>query len=104
MHYFSTLSATLNTVSGTVYKDFISPFMPANTTEKRASDMCKLIVVIAGTICTILVFVVEKMEGMLPFATALQGITGGPLLGLFSLGMLFPQANAKVTNFIHLLQ
>ncbi|KAF2901934.1 hypothetical protein ILUMI_04247, partial [Ignelater luminosus] len=91
----STLSATLNTVAGTIYKDFISPFMPANTTEKRASNILKLLVIISGTICTVLVFIVEKMGGMLPFVTALQGIAGGPLVGLFSLGVLFPQANSK---------
>ncbi|KAF2901937.1 hypothetical protein ILUMI_04250 [Ignelater luminosus] len=91
----STLSTTLNTLSAIIYSDFLSPFLPADITQKQTSNILKIIVVIAGTLCTLLVFVVEHMGGVLPLALSFAGITGGPLLGLFCLGMLFPKTNAK---------
>ncbi|KAF2901938.1 hypothetical protein ILUMI_04251 [Ignelater luminosus] len=95
----STLSTTLNTLSAIIYCDFLSPFLPADITEKQTSNILKIIVVITGTICTLLVFAVEHMGGVLPLVLTFAGITGGPLLGLFCLGMLFPKANAKGALF-----
>lgn len=60
----STLSAFLNCLSGTIYEDFIVKFMPAGTSEKSASNTLKLIVAVTGTLCTLLVFVVEHMGGI----------------------------------------
>lgn len=99
LFYFSTMSSGLNTLAGTIYEDFISPFMPLNTTEKRASDIMKLIVIINGAVCTTLIFVVERLGGIIQLSYSLSGITAGPLMGLFTLGMLFPSANAKVNNY-----
>lgn len=86
-------------MAGTIYEDFVLPFLPVKVAEQKASNILKLIVAIAGTLCTLLVLVVEKMGGLFPLNTALQGICGGPLVGLFTLGMLFPMANAKVWIF-----
>ncbi|XP_017772840.1 PREDICTED: sodium-coupled monocarboxylate transporter 1-like [Nicrophorus vespilloides] len=91
----STLSASMNCLSGSIYEDFISPFMSKDISQKRVSNYLKLIVFIIGLVSTILVFVVERMGSILPFQFSLGGITAGPLLGLFSLGMLFPTANSK---------
>ncbi|XP_044269102.1 sodium-coupled monocarboxylate transporter 2-like [Tribolium madens] len=91
----STLSATLNCLAGTIYEDFISKFMHKRITQKTASNILKIIVVITGVACTALVFVIEHMGGLLKLAIGLGGVTNGPLLGLFTLGMIFPRANAK---------
>ncbi|XP_018332183.1 sodium-coupled monocarboxylate transporter 1-like [Agrilus planipennis] len=91
----STLSATLNTVAGTIYEDFVAPRMSEKTTEKTASNIIKVIVVISGVVCTALVFVFENLGGLLPLTISIAGITAGPMLGLFILGMLFPSANSK---------
>lgn len=90
------MSSGLNTLAGTIYEDFISPWMPPNTTEKTASTFMKVIVVVIGTIFTAMVFIVEKMGGIIQLSYSLGGITSGPILGLFTLGMLFPKANSKV--------
>lgn len=57
----------------------------------------KLLVVILGVICVALVFVVEKLGTVLEISISLGAITGGPVLGLFTMGMLFPFANTKVS-------
>lgn len=43
-----------------------------------------------------LVFVVERLGGILQATLTLNGLIGGVTLGLFSLGILFRHANAKV--------
>ncbi|KAF5269996.1 hypothetical protein FQR65_LT05795 [Abscondita terminalis] len=91
----SSLSAGLNTISSTVYEDFVSPFLPKDITQKKASNILKLIVIIAGFICIGLIFLYEKMGGVFQIFVTLQGIANGPLLALFTLGVLCPFINAK---------
>ncbi|XP_071056778.1 sodium-coupled monocarboxylate transporter 1-like [Onthophagus taurus] len=89
----STLSASLNCLSATIYEDFISLFMPKSISQETVSKILKFLVVMVGVICTILVFVVERLGNILPLAMSFAGITNGPLLGLFSVGMLVPMVN-----------
>lgn len=89
----STMSASLNTLSGSLYKDFISPFMPKKTTERTASNIMKLCTVIVGIIGVVLVFVVERLGAIIQLNIAISGITAGPMLGLFTLGIVIPWAN-----------
>ncbi|KAI4470147.1 sodium-coupled monocarboxylate transporter [Holotrichia oblita] len=91
----STLSANMNALSGTIYQDFVSKFVPKDITDQQVSNILKGIVIIIGVTSTTMVLVVEKLGGILPLSIAFAGITAGPLLGLFALGMLFPSANAK---------
>ncbi|XP_044267363.1 sodium-coupled monocarboxylate transporter 2-like [Tribolium madens] len=91
----STLSAHLNCLSGTIYEDFVSKLIPKDITERTKSNILKLIVVICGAICTLLVFLFERLGGILPLVISFQGLTGGPLLGMFTLGILSRRANSK---------
>jgi solute carrier family 5 (sodium-coupled monocarboxylate transporter), member 8/12 len=53
----------LNSLSGTIFEDFIKPCMP-NASEKKASTIMKTVTFIIGCICFLLVFVVEKLGGV----------------------------------------
>jgi len=55
--------------------------------------------VIAGTISVGLVFLVERLGSVFQIAVSMRGVTDGPSLGLFLLGMLVPWANAKGALF-----
>lgn len=93
------MSAHLNCVSATIYEDFIVKFVPTSTTEQTASsNVLKLIVLIAGVVCALLVYVVEHLGGILPLTIAFIGVCAGPSLGLFSLGILVPRCNSKVNK------
>ncbi|RZC41083.1 SSF domain containing protein [Asbolus verrucosus] len=91
----STMSSHLNTLAGTIYEDFIYKYMPPKTTDTHANNIIKTTVVVAGIICIGLVFVVENLGGVIQISGCFSGITTGPLLGLFTLGMLFPSATTK---------
>lgn len=89
----------MNALAGTIYEDFITPFVKKDISEKTVSNILKLIVLISGAISTAMVFVIERLGGLLPLAFSFSGATHGPIAGLFSFGMLAPSANTKVRNF-----
>lgn len=92
------MSTGLNSMTGVIFEDLIKPRIKKPLTEAQASFLMKVIVVIIGTICVGLVFVVEKMGALIQASGSLGAITAGPLLGIFSLGMFFPDANSKVLS------
>lgn len=59
------MSAGLNTLAGTFYEDFIEGCMPKYTTEGLASFTMKIIVILIGCICALLVYGVEKLGTIL---------------------------------------
>ncbi|XP_068915371.1 sodium-coupled monocarboxylate transporter 1-like [Tenebrio molitor] len=91
----STSSAFLNCVAGTLYEDFVLKVTGPIDDDKRAAYILKFLVCIVGVLCTLLVFIVERLGGILPLAVSLSGVTAGPLLGMFTLGILFPKATSK---------
>ncbi|GJQ68440.1 hypothetical protein Trydic_g17026 [Trypoxylus dichotomus] len=91
----STLSAAMNCLAATIYEDFISRFVPKNTSQSRISLYLKLLVVAIGIFSTLCVYIVEKLGNLLPLTISFGGVTSGPLLGLFSVGMLVPMVNEK---------
>jgi len=62
---FSTISTILNTLSGTLYKDFIEAWLPGEVSESRASFILKMISLSLGAYCVCMVFVVEQLGGVL---------------------------------------
>ncbi|XP_043596869.1 sodium-coupled monocarboxylate transporter 2-like isoform X2 [Bombus pyrosoma] len=101
----STMSTGLNSMSGVIYEDMIKPWLRVSLSEVAASRVMKLTVLLMGTVCVTLVYLVEKLSGLIQAAKSLSGITAGPLLGVFTLGMFFPLANsagALVGGFVSL--
>ncbi|XP_017764409.1 PREDICTED: sodium-coupled monocarboxylate transporter 2-like isoform X2 [Eufriesea mexicana] len=90
----STMSTGLNSMSGVIYEDMIKPWLRVPLSETATSRIMKATVVLTGTICVTLVFLVEKLSGLIQAAKSLSGITAGPLLGIFTMGMFFPIANS----------
>nr|CAD7588289.1 unnamed protein product [Timema genevievae] len=92
----STLSSTMNCLSGTIYEDFIFPFIRENKRlQSRAHIILKITVAVIGLVCIAMVFIVERLGGVFELSLSLSGITMGTFLGVFTLGMVFPWANAK---------
>ncbi|BET02958.1 Sodium:solute symporter family [Nesidiocoris tenuis] len=95
----SSMSASLNTLAGTFYEDFLEPAFEVKPTEKKASFMMKVLVVLFGIICVCMVSVIERLGAILEISASFGGMTAGTTLGLFLLGLLFPWANNKGALF-----
>ncbi|PBC25900.1 Sodium-coupled monocarboxylate transporter [Apis cerana cerana] len=91
----STMSTGLNSMSGVIYEDMIKPWLRIPLSEIAVSRLMKLTVVLTGILCVTLVFLVEKLSGLIQAGKSLASITAGPLLGIFTLGMFFPVANSS---------
>lgn len=92
----SSMSSNLNALSGVLYKDLVCLFYKEKPSEKRGSNILKMIVLVVGVLCTCLVFAVDKLGEIISVTLTVCGITQGPLLGVFTLGVLFPIANHYV--------
>ncbi|XP_061392472.1 sodium-coupled monocarboxylate transporter 2-like [Musca vetustissima] len=90
----STMSATLNSLAGVAYFDYIKPFI--KHTDARANAIMKLFVVVMGCYCIAGGFLVEKFSSILQTILTIFSLNTGAVVGVFMLGMLVPRVNGKV--------
>ncbi|XP_068918283.1 sodium-coupled monocarboxylate transporter 1-like [Tenebrio molitor] len=95
----SSLSSNLNAMSGVLYHDFIKRLVKRDITDETVTKILKMTVVICGIVCTSLVLLVQHLGGIISLTVSLAGMVAGPVMGMFTLGMLFPKANAKGAFF-----
>ncbi|XP_046396446.1 sodium-coupled monocarboxylate transporter 1-like isoform X2 [Ischnura elegans] len=93
----SSMSTGLNSMAGVLYEYFVKPFMKVKPSEERASFIMKVMCVVIGVYCVLMVIVVQHLEGVIQVVWALEGISSGPMLSLFVSGMFIPWANATGT-------
>ncbi|KAJ9575567.1 hypothetical protein L9F63_007575, partial [Diploptera punctata] len=91
----STMSSCLNSLGATFFEDFVRPYIKKSVTDETISKILKFVVVLIGAICILLVFIVDKLGSILQLSMSLHGVTGGPMLGLFTFGMFYPRGNVK---------
>lgn len=91
----SSLSVVLNSTAGVLLEDILRGTFKLNPNERVAGIFVKTSIFFLGVIAMALVFVVEKLGGILSVATSLSAIAAGTTFGLFSLGMLVPWSNNK---------
>ncbi|XP_053664928.1 sodium-coupled monocarboxylate transporter 1-like [Anopheles marshallii] len=89
----SSMSTSMNTLSGTLFEDFIRPRFALK--DKTASTVVKAMVMTIGVICLLLVFVVEQLGSIFSLAISVSGVTSGTMLGIFFLGMFSPHINGR---------
>lgn len=59
--------------------------------------LSKIMVLLYGLLCLGIAFAAQYLGGILQASLTIFGVVGGPLLGLFTLGMFFPFANQMVS-------
>lgn len=93
----STVSAAVNSLAAVTLEDYIKPlytvFCRQDLVDKGSSYRAKLISVIYGVVCIAIAFLAEYLGSVLQASLTIFNVVGGPILGLFSLGMFFPIAN-----------
>lgn len=92
----SSLSTCLNSMSAVVLEDFFKPFVNRPLSQRSVNWIMRMVVVVVGVVCVGLVFVVQKMGTVLQLTMSLEAITNGPLLGIFTMGILLPWINGNV--------
>lgn len=95
----SSLSSSLNCLAAVTLEDYLKPvyhkLTGSHLTESQLSFYSKAISFGGGIICIGIAFLAQLLGGVLQAALTVIGLLGGPLLGLFSLGMFTINANQK---------
>lgn len=94
----SSLSTCLNAMAAVVLEDFYKPFIKHSLTKKQTSYLMRGVVFLVGIISTALVFVVAKLGTVLQLQMSIAGVTAGPVFGVFTMGVLMPWVNRKVSS------
>uniref|UniRef100_A0A673XAI0 Sodium-dependent multivitamin transporter n=1 Tax=Salmo trutta TaxID=8032 RepID=A0A673XAI0_SALTR len=89
----STISSAFNSLATVTMEDLIRPYCPAMT-EAKATLLSKGLAFAYGLVCLAMAYTASHMGSVLQAALSIFGMVGGPLLGLFCLGMFFPWANS----------
>ncbi|KAA0720707.1 Sodium-coupled monocarboxylate transporter 1 [Triplophysa tibetana] len=89
----STVSSSVNALAAVTITDLIRPYL--SLSDKQLSWASKGMSLFYGFVCIGMAGLASLMGGMLQAAISIVGVIGGPLLGLFSLAVLFPCANSK---------
>uniref|UniRef100_A0A8D0VFB4 Sodium-dependent multivitamin transporter n=1 Tax=Sus scrofa TaxID=9823 RepID=A0A8D0VFB4_PIG len=88
----STISSAFNSLATVTMEDLIRPWFP-HFSEARATMLSRIIAFGYGLLCLGMAYISSQMGPVLQAAISIFGMVGGPLLGLFCLGMFFPCAN-----------
>ncbi|XP_067292593.1 sodium-coupled monocarboxylate transporter 2 [Pseudorasbora parva] len=90
----STVAASINALATVMYEDFVSQCF-GDLSNRAANWISKALCVVFGVACTTMAVGASYMGGIVQAALSIHGMCGGPMLGLFSLGILFPVTNLK---------
>ncbi|XP_037044539.1 sodium-coupled monocarboxylate transporter 1-like [Bradysia coprophila] len=86
----STLSTCLNAMAAIVLEDFCKPFVKGPLSEKQTGYVMRGSVLVVGIVSVALVFIVQHMGTVFQLAVSLSSVTGGPIFGMFTMGLICP--------------
>lgn len=89
----STVSSSINALAAVTVEDLIKPHF-RSLSERSLSWISQGMSVLFGVLCIGMAALASLMGALLQAALSIFGMVGGPLLGLFALGILVPFANS----------
>ncbi|NWI16565.1 SC5A8 protein, partial [Crypturellus soui] len=97
----STVSSSINALAAVTVEDFIRPHF-SSLSEKKLSWLSMGMSLFYGIVCIAMAALASVMGALLQAALSIFGMIGGPLLGMFTLGILFSFAN-EIGAFVGLI-
>lgn len=80
-------------MSAVILEDFFKTFRKTPLSDRETQFIMRGVVAVFGAICVCLVMVVEKLGTVLQLSMSLGAVTNGPLLGIFTMGVMVPWVN-----------
>ncbi|XP_011158010.2 putative sodium-dependent multivitamin transporter isoform X2 [Solenopsis invicta] len=92
----STISAMMNSLAAVALEDYVKPLhrkFGKDLSDKKSTLIAKLLTVLNGIISMCLALLATTMGTIVTIAFSIDGAIGGPILGIFTLGMFTESAN-----------
>ncbi|XP_026560272.1 sodium-coupled monocarboxylate transporter 2 isoform X1 [Pseudonaja textilis] len=90
----STVAASINALATVTFEDFVKNCFP-KLSERASTWTSKGLCIVFGGLCTTMAVAASLMGGVVQASLSIHGMCGGPMLGLFTLGIIFPCTNWK---------
>ena len=95
----STVSSAINSLAAVTLEDYIRLCTSQELSDSTTTLILKFLAAFYGLACVVMAFMADMLgPGVLQASLTIFGVVGGPLLGLFTLGMAFPRANSIGSN------
>ncbi|XP_011344946.2 sodium-coupled monocarboxylate transporter 1 isoform X2 [Ooceraea biroi] len=95
----SSLSVGFNSTSVVILEDFVKGCFKMKPSDRCSTIFVKTLVILLGLLALSLLFLIEKLGGVLAVTGSLAAIAAGTSFGVFTLGILFPWTNSKGAFF-----
>lgn len=92
----STISAMMNSLAAVALEDYVKPLhrkLGVDFGDKKAIFTAKALTFLNGVLCLLLALLARTMGGLVVVALSFAGAIGGPILGIFTLGMFSETPN-----------
>ncbi|KAL6263383.1 hypothetical protein P5V15_006174 [Pogonomyrmex californicus] len=92
----STISAMMNSLAAVALEDYVKPLhrkFGIDFSDNKAAFAAKALTIVNGIICMFLALLLKTMGTLVTVALSIHGAIGGPILGIFTLGMVCENAN-----------
>ena len=90
----SSVSSGLNSLAAIALKDFVSEQRLSRMSKIQQALLTKIFSAFFGLVGYSITFLIRFMPGMLEAAMIIGGVINGPIIGVFSAGMLLPWVNS----------
>ncbi|XP_053593740.1 sodium-coupled monocarboxylate transporter 1 [Microplitis demolitor] len=90
-----TVASALNSLAALTCEDILQGILNIQVPAKKGAAYARWISIFFGIFSFAFIFVIERLGSVLEVALSFNGMVGGVTLGMFSLGMFVPWANAK---------
>nr|XP_002119750.3 sodium-coupled monocarboxylate transporter 1-like [Ciona intestinalis]XP_026695018.1 sodium-coupled monocarboxylate transporter 1-like [Ciona intestinalis]XP_026695019.1 sodium-coupled monocarboxylate transporter 1-like [Ciona intestinalis] len=87
----STISSGMNAMACVALEDFIRPY--TNWRPRTYTILSKVLVLVSGVLYILLAYMASVIGGLIRMAYSIHGIVSGPIVGVFTMGMLMPFTN-----------
>lgn len=96
----SSLSSALNALAAIAFEDFCKPYFGNTLSESQIGYILRGSVLLFGAVSVVFIYIVEHLGAVMQLTMTLSSTSGGPLFGLFVMGIFMPWVNATVGHIL----
>lgn len=85
----STVSSGINSQSTVIIEDFVKPFWKGHS-KREIKILSRVLTLLLGITVIGFAYMSRNFEGIIEACQSINGIVGGPTIGIFTLGIFFP--------------